>query len=390
MTPAELDYLAWHTRPCRYTTCRQPVGRRCLSTSGKRVPPHAVRVWDTRVYLEGQESRQPDLDAQAELTRQAEESRDLAQRRVGELATEVEGLTQNNVRLGFELRDLRIEIDAGKAREALQETRWAEHMATEHPAESRTLFGACPEKPGGTSLAAAQGVVDKWGKGAAVRQFLGGVGTVAQRPVDAGIVHISWKEFNQSRITEASVTRACANLLAGDCVEVIHESDNDGLTGADLTKRIALKSYFYDTVKAVRPDLLVVNTVTGWLMDPKSGKDPSPWGQVKADVLGIDCDGIRPTKLPYTNYEDETTAALAFVEKYKANGYRYVAVPEFGCPRIPALDPDGKIRAEYHAHYADLWTSSGFLYVTLYEYDSSPHYSLTTPAEIDQWRSLVA
>jgi hypothetical protein len=90
-------------------------------------------------------------DEQAVLTRLAEESRDAAQRRVGELVTEVEQLTQNNVRLGFELRDVRIELaemteraTAAEQQRAEVENQYAEHMATHEPPPppSRMLVGA--------------------------------------------------------------------------------------------------------------------------------------------------------------------------------------------------------------------------------------------------------
>jgi len=256
------------------------------------------------------------------------------------------------------------------------------------PTGLRTVYGGCPAK-GGESLAAQTTVVTKYGKGAAVRQFFGST-TVAPRNPDVSLVHGSWKP-SLTQITETWVTTITKNLKDGDVVEVWHESDKKVTDGAyTYDDLLARKNKFYDTVKKVRPGLLVCNTVTGWLMDPKSGKDPSRWGAVQADILGIDCDGIRPTKLPYTNYEDETKAAQAFITKYAASGYRCFSVPEFGCPRIPDADPSGVERAKYHEHYAKLWMSTGAcLYVTLYEYNSSPNYSLEMPAEKDQWSKAV-
>jgi hypothetical protein len=252
----------------------------------------------------------------------------------------------------------------------------------------RTVYGACPAK-GGESLSAQTTVVTKYDKGAAVRQFFS-ASTVAPRDPNVSLVHGSWKPA-LSTMTEAWAKAITANLLDGDVVEVWHEADNK-VSGGTLTYADALarKNRFYDLIKKVRPGLLVANTVTGWLMDPKSGKDPTPWGAVKADVFGIDCDGVRPTKLPYTDYTDETKAALAFIDRYAANGYQWFAVPEFGCPRIVTADPDGKQRAAYHDTYAKLWMATGrCLYATLYEYDSSPNYSLTQPAELAQWTKVV-
>lgn len=254
---------------------------------------------------------------------------------------------------------------------------------------TRTRFGACPAKPGGTSLAAAQTVVTKWGKGAAVRQFYSAT-DVGMCPPDSSIMHGSWKP-SAAQITETWAQTVLKNYRDGDCAEVWHEADKKVSDGAyTYEDLLARKNKFYDIVKKVRPGIRVVNTVTGWMMDPKSGKDPSRWGAVKADVFGIDCDGVRPTALPYTNYEAETKAALEFIEKYKANGYQWFAVPEYGCPRITATDADGSKRALYHDYYCNLWADSGkCLYVTLYEYDSSPNYSLTTQAEIAQFKNWV-
>lgn len=244
-----------------------------------------------------------------------------------------------------------------------------------------TRFGACPMKPGGSGLEAAQSVVTKWGKGAAVRQFFGS--GVAPRPVDASLCHASFKP-TLAAITDDNVRAWFSNYREGDAVEVWHEADKKVSDGAySYPDLLARKNKFYDTVKRVRPDLLVVNTLTGWLLDPKSGKDPTRWGEVKADVLGVDCDGVRPSSLPYTNYEAETKSALEFIERFKANGYTLFAIPEFGCPRIVTADPDGIERAKYHEAYFQLWTQTKLCaWVTMYEYDSSPNYSLSTPAEV--------
>lgn len=349
-----------------FPACKQPAGKHCVNKRGKQVPPHPKR-WNLGTgYADAWDQQQEKID---EL----------------EKAVDLRDSTISTLTAG--LKTITLERNALQARVTELETPPEPEPVPEPVAVTR--YGACPQK-GGESLAAAQTVIDKYGPGSAIRQFLGT--GVAQRPANASIVHISWKP-SLAQITESWVKSVTQNLRPGDCVEVWHEGNkkvSDGtLTLDDITKR---KNTFYDIVKKVRPDLRVANTITGWAADPKSGDDLSRWvGEVKADVLGIDCDGIRPTKLPYTNYEDETKAALALIEKYKANGYRWFAAPEFGCPRIPTADPDGTIRAAYHDHYADLWAATGkFLYACLYEYDSSPNYSLTTPAEIAGWRKHSA
>lgn len=262
------------------------------------------------------------------------------------------------------------------------------------PQTLKTYFGACP-KAGGTSLAAQTTVVTKYGKGCSVRQFFGVLGSAIPRNPDVGLLHASFKDYNLNNITQAKVKTALTNLKAGDIVELGHESDNDGLTGTALTARWNLKNKFYDCVKAVRPDLHVSLTMVGYSFDPKSGKNAQleQWiANVKANVLGVDCDGVRPTQLPYTDYTAETKTAVAFLDKYGTSTglYQYLAIPEFGCPRIPSADPLGEVRAAYHDFYAELWKATGkCISVTLYEYNSSPNYSLETTAEINGWKAHV-
>lgn len=280
-------------------------------------------------------------------------------------------------------------------RDALQK-KYDEHMAT-HPTDPtptrKMKVGGCPESPGGTSLAAQSGVVTKYGKGVAVRQFFSTFGAAVPRNPDAGLLHASFKDYNMANITEAKLKSTFANLKEGDVVELGHESDNDGLTGTALQARIDLKNKFFDTTRKVRPDLLICHTFTGWLFEPKSGKinEVNMWlSKVKADIIGLDCDGIRPANLPYTDYKAEFAAALPMLDKYASMGYKWISIPEFGCPRIPSQDPEGEIRAAYHDSYFTLWSNSGkVLYVTMYEYNSSPNYSLEMPAEIDGLKAWI-
>lgn len=336
-----------------HPTCKQPAGKRCISSKGKAVPPHPKRWNLGQGYADAYNELTPQLEqAEAEL---AAARADLATR-----DTRISQLEETNAELQRRVDDL---------------------SRAPEPARSLTRFGACPRK--GKNGA---DVVARWGKGAAVRLFCGT--EVPTRPADAGVVHVSWKP-SAAQITDAWVQKVCAPLVAGDCVEVWHESNkkvtDKVLSLEDVTAR---KNAFYDAVKRVRPDLLVMNTLTGWSLDPKSKTNLSPY-MVRGDGLGVDCDGVRPSHLPYTDYQDETVRALAIVAD-DANGYSFFAVPEFGCPRIPTEDPDGTVRAAYHDKYADLWAASGkCLFVTLYEYDSSPNYSLTQPAEMAGWAAHI-
>lgn len=390
---AELRTLAWRQFDCN--SCNEPVGRRCVTTSGTRTTPHKSRLDLAR----GWDARQSELDTLQHALDQSDALLTAANDGLRAITSERDLLKADLQRVNIELSGVRDQVRTltrdlaatVSERDVLRVRVFElEHPPTPEPGH-KTFFGACPEKPGGTSLAAQAGVVSKWGKGAAVRQFFGGISQVAPRHPDAGIVHASWKEYNRANLTAAKVKAALVNLREGDVVEVGHESDNDGLTGAALTERYAVKNLFHDLVKEVRPDLLVSLTLVGYSFDPKSGKVAAleQWVQnCRFDVLGIDCDGVRPSQLPYTDYTAETKTVLSFLAKYPK--IKWFAVPEFGCPRIPAADPDGEIRATYHDFYADLWAATDrCLFVTLYEYDSSPNYSLTTPAELAGWKALV-
>ena len=128
--------------------------------------------------------------------------------------------------------------------------------------------------------------------------------------------------------------------------------------------------------------------MTSWLADPKSGLSVTQWGAIKADVLGIDNDGIHQTVLPYTNYDDEIARAVNLVGSYKANGYKFWAVPEFGCPRI-STDTGGVERAKWMSAYGAKYKVNGALYADAYEYNSTANNELTTTAEIKAWKALV-
>lgn len=66
LTPAEMNLLAWHTLPCDYVPCSQPIGRRCITASGARTSPHALRLRALDWWLAGVASRDAEV---AELMR---------------------------------------------------------------------------------------------------------------------------------------------------------------------------------------------------------------------------------------------------------------------------------------------------------------------------------
>lgn len=288
----------------------------------------------------------------------------------------------------------RAALAAAEAEIARLVARIAELEATPEPEPVRTVFGACPSWPGGQSLDAARRVAQKWGPGVAVRQFKGALAAPSTHP-DFALVHTSYKPSIAGLARgdfDDQVRQVARTTPDGHVLEAWHESDkkvNDGDYSHDVA--VAAKNRFYDLVKETNPGVLVANTITGWQAEPKAPHfgDLDRWGQVKADVLGIDLDGIVPTRLPYPSFDDEVAQALAFVERHAERGYRFYAVPEFGAPRIDSVDRDGAVRAEWLTHNAALFAETGALYVCLYEYDSTPNYALTTPAEVAAWQPWV-
>lgn len=255
------------------------------------------------------------------------------------------------------------------------------------PEPRTTIFGA---DAAGTGSSAQPIVVAKWGTDIAVRQFFTGFAQIAPRDPSVSIVHASWKPSSVSAITESAVRAATANLLPGDCVEVWHEADKkvrDGIFAH--AEGIARKNRFYDVVRIVRPDLLVVNTLTGWEADPNNSTtrgNIDKWAEVRADLLGLDCDGVHGW--PYPNYDGEIATAKAFLAKFPA--YKGWCVPEFGTSRNATNDADGRTRAMWALGYAEKFAGAGAEYVCLYEYESTVGNAFTTAAELSAWRAVTA
>lgn len=254
----------------------------------------------------------------------------------------------------------------------------------------RTLFGACPTNPGGESLAAAQRVIDKWGTGAAVRQFRSALAT-PHAPEGASIVHTSYKPDLDDVIAgrlDAQIRAVAKATPAGHIIEIWHEADSKVRSGSiDKAKVIAAKNRFYDLVKAENPDALVCTTYTGWLFEPKSKLDPEEWADVKADLLGVDLDGIQ--SWPYVDYTDEIPRAADAARRW---GYAGWCVPELGMDIQPA-DTDGAARVEWIIKHARLLADAGAVYVAWFDYAMSaartPGYQLHTPAEVAAWKALI-
>lgn len=259
----------------------------------------------------------------------------------------------------------------------------------------QTVWGSCPVA-GGTSLAAAQTVVTKWGSGVSVRQFFIDFVDGPQFPTGAPLVHDSFKpdiaSLNAGTL-DSTITAWAAGITIPQgvtlCVEIWHELDNKVRGGSIvLADGIAAKNRFYDLVKAANPAIKVVSTYTGWLYEPSSGLDPSIYTPIKCDWLGADLDGIHPTNGNYPSFTSEISG-MDYCVSQTANCTGW-CVPEFGSPRDTTYDVDGTGRAAWMTNYGPL-LSGAAQYVCCFEYPTGgAQYELTTTAEINSWAALCA
>lgn len=269
-------------------------------------------------------------------------------------------------------------------------------------------FGACPTLPNAGNLAS---VTTKYGAGAAVRMYGGNfVALAANYYGSSQLVHYSFKPKNASGnpdvagiaagTYDAAITTMANSIRAGDVVEFCHEIDQNVTGGLvpSWSSAIAAKNQFYNVVKAARPDVLVANTYTGYFFQsgsPHYAEIDSTAGLIKGDILGIDCDGVHPTALPYTDYQAETTRALKFLTDFASLGYRWISVPEYGCPNINqfagnGVDTNDSARATWMTFYGNLWINTGkCLYALAYDYESSSGNTLTAAGTISAWTDLV-
>ena len=265
-------------------------------------------------------------------------------------------------------------------------------MTSDRP---NTRFGASP-----MNHSVGPSVTAKWGVGASLRVFAQDI-AAPTHPEGASTVHTSFAllDYGVSRdqalrdVTagkyDTQIAAAAEGTSAGDAIELVHEADKkiaDGITTWPVV--LAAKNHFHDVAKAANPDVLIVNTVTGWTADPMSGRNFEQWAEIRADIIGIDCDGINPATGAYPDYDAEIAAAVDFVENHAANGYDHWAVPEFTAGR-QATDTDGSKRAAWLIEMANKFRDNGALYVDFFDYNNTPREALEMPKEIAAWRSFV-
>jgi hypothetical protein len=244
-----------------------------------------------------------------------------------------------------------------------------------------TFFGACPANPGGESLTAANTVITKWGAGASVRQFFTGLPT-PNVPVGASVVHSSGKPTDtavNSGSLDAAIEAMVQATPNGHILELQHESNNDGLTGSQITARIAAKNRLYDIKQTVKPGVLVAHTFTGgfWASYGNDATRDSWLATARGDLLGLDADGVHDTTGPTYDmtYADEVANVLRYLTRFtfKWDGW---TVPECGTSRQP-WDTAGSARATWLRDQAAILTNNGAYAVMAYDYNTSAHNTAT-------------
>lgn len=256
----------------------------------------------------------------------------------------------------------------------LKGRRWKAHQRNDI---GRAFIGCCPVYPGGTGISNLQTIVDRFGTGAAARQFYSGL-QVPPRPAGLSIVHSSFKpdpDLVISGALDGAIETMAAGVPAGDLVEVWHESDLKERAGTFTFSQLSgCKNRFYDRVKIVNQAALVGNTLTSWQFDDNNDSwDRHRWlRDVKADVLGVDVDGVHSSQLPYPDYMDDLERTKAIFDVYHNVGgmYRYVAIPELGTKIIsPTVDPTGAYRRAWADNILAQYAAQlPLLYVAWYDF----------------------
>src|SRR6185503_14498092 len=134
--------------------------------------------------------------------------------------------------------------------------------------------------------------------------------------------------------------------------------------------------------------------VSAWLFNDASGEYPgnaadagtAEWhADVKADVIGIDCDGMS-NLMKYPDFSSSIKNVKAFVQD---NGFGGWAVPEFIHPRI-ASDPTGSQRATFFTNHAIKFRDGGAVYATLFDYNYRPNQEVIVGSpEFNAWKVFV-
>lgn len=272
------------------------------------------------------------------------------------------------------------------------------------PVAQRPYFGACPTNSGG----GAAGVVSKYGAGASVRIFFtdGNLTQRATRAAGMSVLHVSYKPDPATVVSgalDADITSLVNSLHAGDILTFHHEPDNNGW---DSTQRTAWKNMhnrLYDIKQSVKPSVLVAPVFTGGLMASyTSNATRDLWCTgLRADLFGIDCDGVHiaKTETSYNriSYADELANCETYMRHASNSGFTGITVGEHVTARVNPPDPSGSMRASWFQAQTQLMIDHNCYAVMAYDFNFGTHNTATDfnqlptgSPELTVWRSLVA
>lgn len=260
------------------------------------------------------------------------------------------------------------------------------------PPSAAVQFGACPNA-GGTSAAAAQSVVTKFGTKASIRIFHGSADPLTWTPVPAGSV--AQQSFKPATtITDAQID-SLLNAARGNLITFWHEPDNDGLTATARAARIALMNRLYDRNVALGRPATVVPTFTGgFFASYGTQANRDLWADVKGDLVGLDADGVQDTNGGPTydlTYQDEVDNVLKWITANPE--YKGWTVPEFNTSRA-SWDTTGNIRRDWAKDQVDNVFMKAAIKPTAvmwFDYNASTtSEAMPNPSpELTYWKSLV-
>lgn len=272
------------------------------------------------------------------------------------------------------------------------------------PPTGTILWGA--SRHNGANDGTDQDILSKFGARSGIRRFIGAAqGLISvNRPASAAVYHASWRPGANRTFTRAQIVTMCATLRDRDIVEVEHELDND----ANYAALIVTKNNFHDAVVAARnagdiADVMTCHTYVGNTFNsiPSQGQAyTAEQRYARADLVGVDMDGIDPPKsdgfqgLYYDFAARQSGRAIEFMN---ARDYRGWCVPEFSTHRDTTRDPNGTIRVAWiNDQIRKLQALSVKpLNVQFFDFSNRPSVPahlecLELPNEITAWRNITA
>ncbi len=254
------------------------------------------------------------------------------------------------------------------------------------PARRRPLLGgSSPGPETGMSTAAVQRVIDRWGKGAAVRAFSPSGWTPAPAVADCGRLLASWKPDLTRPIDEQACLAALASAPAGSKVCVWHEPDVKIRQGNASASGMRDRQHeFARIVRAHRPDLDIMGVLSGFTFNPaKNFRVEDYLDPADFDVLAVDLDGG-------AGYVDYRSRVARMLEWMASAGMTRWTVAEFGTETTTDFGPAERAAWLVEQTTALLELDNPPEEICLFEARSMPAYILSDGVERDTWARLIA